>query len=461
MRRIPLTLAFLALAVLLPTLAVGRPAQPVEGRTAATQRCVYLPLISSGDQATAPISSGQSGDDPCQQLLADATATATNTPGPTNTGTATPSATSTSTTTATAQPGYSLNGAVGFYPTSVRTSENRTTPLQLMIVLDVSGSVSANAAGQCNNTGTVIQCEPGPPGSGTIDGAGTGSDRWWAPASERRIAVFKNSISYLIEQLNMPGNPGYNPALPSDEVSLVWFHHAQTRGMTTTWSSDPVLLRNAVLQAGSYQGDNYRTLGGTNVAAGLYRAALLLQQRQSSVVFNNQNYAYRRAVLLASDGTAKDFFNPNAANLSGGNSNSSTYPVGSECRALGLEVIHSIPCQTTEGGGLYQGFDRPITQMIKVANDYIKNDPQTNADLFVLSPFHDPRIGLKEQVASSAEHFFTITTFAQYANGSSNVDPLVRALKGNTATSCEAVEEPLQWSIEQANAGAIPPGAWE
>jgi hypothetical protein len=456
MKRFLWVMAMLTLVGLLPSFAASRPAP------AANPRCVYLPIVKGGGNQTiaaADQPAAQPGADPCAPQQADATPTNTRTATPTRTRTTTP-ATPTASATATRTPSavYSLSGTAGLYPRMANIVEG-SEPVQLLFVLDVSGSMSANFSGQCNNTGTVVQCAVGSAGSPPVDSTGVGTQYYWNPASERQIAVAKASMARIIDQLNMPGNVDYTATQPSDEVALVWFHHAQTAGMTRGWGSDPAVLKNAVLQAGSYNGDNYRTYGGTNTAAGLYRGSLLLKNRPSSVEYNGQTFNYRRVVLFISDGLGKDFFDPNKPNLNDGESNDSTYPLGSECRNLGNAVLNSAPCQTNEVGGEIAGKwanSRPISQMIKVANDLIKNDPQANAEIIVMAPVDIPATGLKDGVATYPARFYPFknTNYEIVADGVADV------IKGNSGAICVNENQPLVSTISFDNSGSFPPGAW-
>jgi hypothetical protein len=352
---------------------------------------------------------------------------------------------------------YSLKVPVGIYPQTSLPPERK--PIQYMVVLDVSGSMSSNFNGQCNNQGNVRQCEIGPPGSPPPDGIlGTGTDHWWNPSSERRIAIAKDAMERLIELMNMPGNPSYNPAFPSDEMALVWFNQEQKTSMSKSWNSDPATLKASVRAAGATGGDQLRTNGGTNGAAGLYRGALLLKQRPATIRYNNQTWEYKRVVIFITDGVSKDFFKPSATNLSDGSSSATTYPTGSHCRNLGSKVATDAGCQTTEGGGEATGKwnnDRPISQMIKVSNDFIKNDTQVNAEIFVIALSNIPAIGLRDGVASFPSYYYSVPTLQRLPDGSTNVDLIMESIFDRSGRpTCEAQEDPLQWTVPQENAGA-------
>jgi hypothetical protein len=348
---------------------------------------------------------------------------------------------------------YGLKGNVGVFPVAILPTPVRK-PIQYMVVLDVSGSMSASLDGKCNNGGPTIQCEAGPNGPGS--GAGTGQSRWYNPVADRRIAVAKESMERLIELMNMPGNVNYDATVPQDEMAIVAFHHAQTAAMTRGWSSDPVALKNAVLTVGA-NGENYRTLGGTNGAAGLYKASQLLRQRPASVQHSSgRTFQYQRVVVYITDGVAKDFFDPNKPNFHDGESRASTYPASNACSGYGDRVLSDAECQTNQVGGEIAGKwanSRPITQMIKVSKDYIKDDPQVNAKIFVIALANIPATGLRDGVASFPDHYYQAVTLVRNSDGSTNVDRIMEGIYNRLDNpECEAEESPVTFRLTGDNA---------
>jgi hypothetical protein len=486
MRRLTLTLVFLALAVLLPTLAVGRPAQPAGGQTAATQRCVYLPMAVHGGTAAATVTPATPESAPCVEAFPNPNATATTTATGTSTSTATATGTATSTATAsttgtatrTATPSVTststatpsptstlipgsttIRGRVGLYPETTLV-ESAPRPLQIVLVLDVSAAMSANARGQCNSTGTVVQCAaefaPGDP----PDPTGLGTTQWWNPPQGRRIWAAKQSLLRLVDLLNLPGNPTYNPVLPNDEVAVVWFNQQQTLAMTSNWSSDITTLKQAITNAGAYNGDQYRTIGGSNIAAGLYRSSLFLKQRPTSVNYNGKNWTYQRNVLLVTDGLANEFFDPIAVDLVGGPGNAETFPEGSECRNLGAAAPQTVKCQSTLFAGEYDPAwrnDRPITQVLGAADEFIKKDPQANAELFILDISGHLWTQYEDWVASFPAYYSFNSGYQEFSDGTTSADEFLNLIINTRNSSCEVRQDPLQWRIDAENAGSFPP----
>lgn len=306
-------------------------------------------------------------------------------------------------------------------------------PVQFMVVLDVSGSMSANFNGQCNNSGSK-QCANGPAGYPAVNVTGTGPSYWWNPQDERRIYVAKNAMKRLVDLMNLPGNPSYNAAFPQDEMALIWFNGAQSTSMTTNWTSTSGTLKTAIDNAGKYGGDIYRTEGGTNGAAGLYRASLMLKNRPANTTFGGKNWKYKRVVIYISDGVSNQFLDTSKANLSGGGSDAGTYASGNACKSV-ANLAESATCQTTDVGGVHisKGWDRPITQMVNTSRTNIQNDPQTDAQVYVVALSNIPATGLKDGVASFPSYFYPVPSLQKFADGKTNVDLIIESIYGDAS----------------------------
>jgi hypothetical protein len=190
---------------------------------------------------------------------------------PTATSTVTPTRTPTASPTPTQTPDSAndLDGTVYFHP-RYRTVPSSRPPHAFAVVLDVSTSMSWNFAGQGSDQGQVIQCT-----GGTLV---CGPDVPWHVVSERRIYAAKQALSHLIDQLG-----------PNDTMRLIVY---STNGITPTnsWSSDQAMLKGAVLAAGQFNGDPYRTAGDAPNASALYAARQALAQVPPTAP-NGQQYA--------------------------------------------------------------------------------------------------------------------------------------------------------------------------
>jgi hypothetical protein len=297
-----------------------------------------------------------------------------------------------------------------------------------VVVLDTSGSMSANFNGQCSNTGPVLQCSNGPPGAPAVTVTNTGVSYWWSTVAERRIVVAKNALRRLVDLTNMTGNTGFTTTRPPDQMGVVWFTQDVPSSQTMSFSSTPSALKTYITNANNANAN--RSQGGTNGAGGLYRASLMYGSAPKTVTdAAGKVWNYKRVVLYISDGVSNQFMDSSNNNLLYGQSDANTYPSGSYCRGLGNLVVESASCQTTDVGGLYKPnqnttLERPITQMINVSANNLRNTT-INASVFVIALSSIPSTGLKDGVASSSSYFFSAENLTTDASGKTNVDGII------------------------------------
>ncbi|WP_322511971.1 vWA domain-containing protein [Chloroflexus sp.] len=337
-----------------------------------------------------------------------------------------------------------LTGSVELWP-EYQIVNSQRFPIQYVVVLDVTGSMSMNFRGEGSYTqnGRLVtaQCINDPFGQRPADPNCTGqASNAWPVREERRIYVAKEAVRLLIDQMNMPGNRDYDSSRPNDQMVLIWFRESVPTSnrfpANGSFSSDPRALKQAVLDAGSVNGDPYLANGGTNGAGALYRAQQVLQSAPRTVRYNNRDWEYRRVVIFVTDGLSNYMMNVNASNLQGPHSNASTYspqsgPNTHRCFLLGREVLDNAPCQTTEIGGRFQGYDRPITQMVQVASQIkaLPSAPQgRSVDVYVVGISAVPTLGLQDGVASTPRHFYMAETLQRGPDGLNNVDRIMLAI---------------------------------
>jgi hypothetical protein len=380
-------------------------------------------------------------------------------------------------------PVFNLSGAVSIRPEYGFAPTNRK-PIQYVVVLDVSGSMSANFSGQCNSGPggfpagqNYWQCANGPVGAPQVQVVGTGPTYFWNNVNERRIRVAKDALEALVRVTNMQGNGDqYDQNRPVDQMSIVWFRNTVNRGEgnisrfanpagpSPYFSSNPDDLRNAIRNAGNLGGDIYRTTGGTNGAAGLFRAALAYDTAPQNVTQNGRTWEYKRVVIFITDGVSNQFLNRSANNLHGGTSDENSWRAGHACRTpLAVEIA---TCQVTgnaqvQGGGVTPqgvsvaaGMDRPITQAGQVS----RGDLQARgAEVFVVALSNIPSTGLQDTIASFPSNFASADELRRRADGSTNVDDII--LKINTeveGAACEPRSDLLDGNPEFR--GTIPAG---
>jgi hypothetical protein len=316
-----------------------------------------------------------------------------------------------------------LTGSVEFWP-EYMVQNNERRPVQYVIVLDVSGSMNANFAGRGKNGNQVCNID-GPPTPGISQCSG---QPWfaWTPLEERRIYVAKEALKLLVRQTNMPGNQGYDPRIPNDQMAVVWFTHEVPTGYVRSFTDNVNALIDTIHNAnGNGAWGPYQPTGGTNGTAGLYRAYNLIKNAASTTNHQGREWVYRRAIIYITDGVTNNFFSASQSNLRGGSSNKNTYPLNSPC--YHDAVLDDAPCQTTEVGGRYNGMDRPITQMVNMAMT-IKSDQAAQTDIYVLAIADIPATGLKDGVATTPNHYYQVTTLERGSDGLNNVDRVMLAI---------------------------------
>lgn len=352
-----------------------------------------------------------------------------------------------------------VTGGLRLLPEYAGAAVNLRVP-RYLVVFDASGSMSANFDGQCNETGTIVQCSNGPPGYPDVQVINTGTIHYWRTQQERRIYVAKQALIRLARLANMPGNASYDSTRPADQMAVVWFNEGAPTSNVLSFSSNPASITNFIIRANNING-SYRSEGGTNGAAGLYRAQLLLSAASPTVDINGQTYTYENHVIFITDGISSGFFDPTRADLWGGQSLANTYPANSYCNRLGALVVESAVCQTTDGGGMFNGWDRPITQMINVSQTYLTSGMYGPTDVYVVAISHVATTGLSDGVpTNSTDYFFPAPSLETYADGTNNVDAIIDTIYSRTlpnATICQPMTAG-DWA-SSIDAAHLPDGA--
>lgn len=192
-----------------------------------------------------------------------------------------------------------ISGQVYYRPRARQIPQSRP-PVQYEIVLDVSGSMSWNFAGQGWKNGRAIQC------TGTNNGC-SGVANAWPDQTQRRIYIAKQAISSFINSMGT-----------QDTMRIVTFSgdissgndqnaiNQLTETAPNSWSSNKTTLTNALLSAGRASNNNYLTEGLTPSAVGL---AAGNQAMASAPVTAPDGQNYKRVVIFVTDGVANVFRN--------------------------------------------------------------------------------------------------------------------------------------------------------
>ncbi len=412
-----------------------------------------------------------------------------------------------------------LTGAVEFWP-EYRTQAEERLPVQYFVVLDASGSMNFSFDGwgwdpdegdrracAVELDGTVIDGKTyrssGCHGSG--DGWSGGNAYYaWHPVKERRAYVAKRALDRLINLGNFEGSANEDTTMPYDEMQIIWFNSVQRPGWESDRSSDAEYLRRALLMAGIHPGGNfiddydnldaingipndatelndddlieayYTSNGGTNGAAGLYRASIRMGEAPESVTFNGETKMYKRAVIMVTDGVSNQFLdmNDNAELQLANNRTPDRFANPSYCRSLPSDNDrhNSAICQTTSGAagpnetGDDAGkwctngvcYDRPITQMGNVSEQFLR----PNAEVYVIALSDFATTGLKERVASFPEYFIParslewLDTDNDGEDDTTNVDQIIDFIQANVGQGDCVANAENRWvgTMSQAEA---------
>jgi len=249
-------------------------------------------------------------------------------------------------------------------------------PRLYLVVLDVTSSMSWNFAGQGTRSGKTIQC--GATSDPNVQRRHCGANAPWRRVRERRIFIAKQALLRFVNQLHA-----------NDTMRLIAFstRHVTANGAWVRGNSvGKPRLRRAVLDAGKYQGDPYRTAGEAPTASALYLAGQLLAQAPQTAS-NGTPYG-APVVILLTDSVANNFL------LSDGgwraNDACSSFPFHEDIAACQVGYTNDNP-----------PLARPITAMALQA-DQLK---QRGTTIFVIGLAGVDETGLRD-VASAPQYPF-------------------------------------------------------
>jgi hypothetical protein len=283
--------------------------------------------------------------------------------------------------------GLGLAGQVYLNPRWIQQAAPHQ-PIAYQIVLDVSGSMSWDFHGYGTLGSRNVQCEstlnPNPqnlPYSGSCDG---GQNAAWHVQSERRVFIAKDAIYKFID--NMGAN---------DTMRVIAFSSTDSgQAVLTTspqWSSNKATLRSIVEQAGAYNGDPYRTDGGTAGPDALAKAASLFKESNGYVPQAPSGEDYKPVVIYLTDGVANIF-------LGGGRNTARDV-----CANLSIaEALNTaVPCQVEYTSSRKA---RPIQAMVDVSAD-MKADVD-NLSIFTIGLAQVTQTGLR-MIATEPANFYS------------------------------------------------------
>lgn len=240
---------------------------------------------------------------------------------------------------------------------------NSRQPIEYVVVLDTSGSMSLNFAGEARYGGTVLQCGPS---SDPARQAKYQQDyqtcqqtgATWPVPSERRIAVAKAALKSFVDRMQ-----------PYDAMQVIGFSARNGNGggvgaTTTGWmyadAAGKMALKQALNDTGTTNGDPYLTTGGTASATGLDTARELLAYAPKTS-FDGRDF--KQVVLFMTDGVANYFLKPSGN--PGGFGWFNDAHDNPACKSR-WDVNDAAECQIGQTA-TNPSIDRPITAMVNAA----------------------------------------------------------------------------------------------
>lgn len=250
---------------------------------------------------------------------------------------------------------FTVGGGVTYVP-RYRTYPDLNRPVQFLLILDVSGSMSWTFDGRGVQNGQTVYCTQPSQGCVSVLTA-------WPNAQERRIYTAKQVLRSFVAQIDQDRRSGLRPF---DTVRLVTFsgrlgNYVNTSGavgnnqralddltevLPAGWTNDRATLEAAITNAGMVDGDQYMTAGATPSAVALARASQVFANAPERAP---NGMRYRRVVIFVTDGVANVLRNGMQNNF------------GTGCE-LGAE---NVGCQM--GDPLPDGSLRPLNAMVAEA----------------------------------------------------------------------------------------------
>lgn len=264
-------------------------------------------------------------------------------------------------------------------------------PVQYQIILDVTGSMSWNINGYGTVNGRDYQCErPSNPNPRNLtyydvdNGCDGGPNSAWKNVNERRIYVAKQAIFKFIDLMNAEDRMRVT-VFSSTGVSVI---------PSTGWTGDKTLLKAQTQAAGAFNGDPWRTRGGTNGPKAIQETKKVIDAAPDKDPVTGLEY--RKVVVYLTDGVSNYFL---------GTGNNLRNDARDVCRQISENEARNTvdPCQIGEVGGAGSGNWRPVSQMIQQADILKKSDPSMVLYVIAMGPVDEKGL---PNTASSAGTFY-------------------------------------------------------
>ncbi|HMO57493.1 MAG TPA: Tad domain-containing protein [Roseiflexaceae bacterium] len=265
-----------------------------------------------------------------------------------------------------------LSGTVSYVPRFRMPSNPDTQPIQYLVVLDVTGSMSWTFDGIGTTGGTDVNC---------VDGTVrcTGEAYKFRDESQRRIYIAKEVLRDFVERVT---SQSADPSRADDMIKIVAFTGA--RGLYTQhqdlgsnsaaleeltqvlpagdrWTNDRTELMGLINQAGDIGAGPYVTEGPTPSSVGLARAAQVFSTaptKPTNPASPLRDTEYKRVVIFVTDGVANVFRNGLLNDINGCSSEIPSCHVG-YVEGTSPRVPKPIEAMAQEGRALNQTYVLP------------------------------------------------------------------------------------------------------
>jgi hypothetical protein len=167
-------------------------------------------------------------------------------------------------------------------------------PVAYQLILDVTGSMSYDFGGHGTVGGVDYQCLTTHPNDPLPYNNSCGP---WRTVAERRIYITKQALGQFIDDLD-----------PSDTMQIAAFSTSIGGGAQVLgdgWSSDHLVLKQRVMDAGASNADPYQTTGTASSAQAMQKAGQSWSNGAPITAPDGQ--AYRHATIFVTDSVADVF----------------------------------------------------------------------------------------------------------------------------------------------------------
>jgi hypothetical protein len=261
----------------------------------------------------------------------------------------------------------SLSGTVSYIPRFRMPSNPEAQPIQYLVVLDVTGSMSWTFEGIGTNGGQNVNCV-----NGTVRCSGEAYQ--FSDETQRRIYIAKDVLRDFVRRVDDQRQA--DPSRGNDVIKIVTFTGA--RGLYTqngdlgdnsaaldeltqvlpagnAWTNNKDELLSLIDQAGDIGAGPYVTEGPTPSSVGLARASQVFANSPTTAPDGKK---YKRVVIFVTDGVANVFRNGLLNDINGCSSEVPSCHVGF-VEGSSPQVAKPIEAMAQEGKSLNQNYVLP------------------------------------------------------------------------------------------------------